>query len=293
MAHSTSTHVHTPRPGTADGGAQDPLAQMLDLDAVVFGPYLATVTDRLARLAGDGVTRIVDLGAGTGTGTFALLERFPAARVTAVDSSPDMLARLAGTARLRGLAERVHTLHADADEALTGLVDTDLVWASASLHHLEDHAGALAAIRAALRPGGLLAVAEMDGVPRFLPHDAVPARPGLEDRLRTALDELHAGAVPHLGADWGARLTEAGFTVEREQATDLELRAPLPEGAGRYAHLTLARVRGALDGRIDPADLAALDLLLDGGPLDVRHREDLLVRSGRELWLARRPVDGP
>ncbi|WP_326701044.1 methyltransferase [Streptomyces sp. NBC_01754] len=294
MAHSHShSHAHPPRPDGTGGGQQDGLTEMLDLDAAVFGPYLATVTDRIARLAGDGVTRIVDLGAGTGTGTFALLERFPAARVTAVDSSPEMLARLTAAARDRGTAERVRTLRADADEALAGLTDTDLVWASASLHHLDDPGGTLAAIRSALRPGGLLAVAEMDGVPRFLPGDAVADRPGLEDRLRAALDELHAEAVPHLGADWGVRLTAAGFTVERADTTRLELRAPLPEGTGRYAFLTLTRVRDALDGRADPADLAALGLLLDGGPHDVRHREDLAVRSGRELWVARRPVDGP
>lgn len=127
-------------------------------------------------------------------------------------------------------------------------------------------------------------------MPHFLPDDAVSGRPGLETRCREALDALHAGQVPHLGADWGALLTASGLVVEQERTERLELRAPLPAGAGQYAHAVLGRIRGAVDGLVDPADLAALDTLLDGGPADVRHRDDLVVRSTRQLWLARRPA---
>lgn len=288
--HGTGHHRHGH--AALDGaGPRDGLARLLDLDAELFAPYRAGVLDRLAHLAGDGVSRITDLGAGTGTGTFALLERFPGARVTAVDTSPDMLALLTAAARERGLDGRLATLEADVTEGLPGPAGADLVWASAALHHFGDPAASLAGIRAALRPGGLLAVAEMDGMPRFLPEDVVPDRPGLEGRLRAALDALHAERVPHLGDDWGAHLTAAGFTVELEHAEDLELRAPLPEGAGLYAYLVLGRVRETLDGRVAGEDLAALDALVGGGPDDVRHRDDLVVRSRRELWVARRPGD--
>ncbi|MFH9493350.1 class I SAM-dependent methyltransferase [Streptomyces halstedii] len=288
--HGAGHHRHGH--AAPDGaGPRDGLARLLDLDAELFAPYRAGVLDRLAHLAGDGVSRITDLGAGTGTGTFALLERFPGARVTAVDTSPDMLALLTAAARERGLDGRLATLEADVTEGLPGPAGAELVWASAALHHFGDPAASLAGIRAALRPGGLLAVAEMDGMPRFLPEDVVPDRPGLEGRLRAALDALHAERVPHLGDDWGAHLTAAGFTVELEHAEDLELRAPLPEGAGLYAYLVLARVRETLDGRVAGEDLAALDALVGGGPDDVRHRDDLVVRSRRELWVARRPGD--
>lgn len=290
--HGTGPHSHAHAHGEDGPGPQPQpqhsLAEILDLDAELFASYLTAVTGRVACLAGDDVTHIVDLGAGTGTGTFALLDQFPTARVTAVDSSAEMLAGLTEAARARGLGDRAHTLRADAGAGLPGVTGADLVWASASLHHLDDPAAALAGIRTALRPGGLLAVAELDGMPRFLPADAVPDRPGLETRCREALDALHAEQVPHLGADWGVLLT-AATTVEQERTERLELRAPLPEGAGRYAYLALGGIRGALDGRIDPADLAALDTLLDGGPQDVRHRDDLVVRSTRQLWVARRP----
>ncbi|MER5554320.1 class I SAM-dependent methyltransferase [Streptomyces sp. NPDC002793] len=282
------THGHTLEHGGSD---QEALTQVLDLDAELFAPYLTSVTARLADAAGDGVAHVVDLGAGTGTGTFALLERFPHARVTAVDSSPGMLARLVGSARAKGLGDRVRTLEADAGAGLPGITDADLVWASASLHHVDDPAAALAGVHAALRPGGLLAVAELDGMPRFLPDDAVAGRPGLEARCRAALDALHAERMPHLGADWGVLLAAAGLTVEQARTELLELSAPLPASAGRYAHLVLDRIRPALDGLVDPADLAALGTLLDGGPADVRHRDDLVVRSTRQLWVARRPVD--
>ncbi|MFJ8751306.1 class I SAM-dependent methyltransferase [Streptomyces sp. NPDC102441] len=294
---SSTSHAHHHEPGhhhEHDHGhpdTDDSLAQVLDLDAEIFAPYLAGVTARIAERAGEGVTHVVDLGSGTGTGTFALLERFPGARVTAVDSSPAMLARLVDAARAKGLGDRVDTLETDAGAGLAGITGADLVWASASLHHVDDPAAALAGVHAALRPGGLLAVAELDGMPHFLPDDAVAGRPGLETRCREALAGLHAEQMPHLGADWGAMLAEAGLLVEDERTERLELRDPLPAGVGRYAHVVLDRIRGALDGRVDPADLAALGTLVDGGPADVRHRDDLVVRTTRSLWVARRPAD--
>src|SRR5689334_23511752 len=52
---------------------------------------------------------------GTGTGTFALLARFPDARVTAVDSSPEHLQRLREKADRSGLTEGIHAVQADLD----------------------------------------------------------------------------------------------------------------------------------------------------------------------------------
>ncbi|ALU93947.1 methyltransferase type 12 [Streptomyces globisporus C-1027] len=284
-APSAHAHSHPHARSHTSDATPNSLPEILDLDAALFAPHLTALTGRIACLAGDDVRHVVDLGSGTGTGTFALLERFPTARVTAVDSSPAMLERLVSAARERGLGDRVRTLEADAGAGLPGVVDADLVWASASLHHLDDPATGLAGIRAALRPGGLLAVAEVDGMPSFLPAGSGPGE--LEARCRTALDGLHAERMPHRGADWGSLLTAAGFSVEQERAEPWELRAPLPEGAGRYAFLVFERIRGSLDGRVDADDLAALDRLIDGGPEDVRHRDDLVVRSTRRTWMAR------
>lgn len=281
--HGTHAHEHAHE--------QDGLAELLDLDAELFAPYLAASMRSIAEVAADDVKRIVDLGAGSGTGTFALLKQFPSAQVTAVDSSAHMLEQLTRTTVAKNLDSRIHPLEADAGTSLPGVTDADLVWASASMHHMDDPTATLGIIFKALRPGGLLAIAELDGMPRFLAADAVPERPGLEGRCREALTTLHDEEVPHMGADWGALLASAGFTLEEERAESLELR-PQPGGsAGLYAHGTLTRIRGALVGRVDPADLEALDTLVNGGPADVRHRDDLVVRSTRQLWIARRPTD--
>ena len=163
----------------------------------------------------------------------------------------------------------------------------DLVWASNSLHHMKDPDQVLAWVFAALRPGGLLAVAEMDSFPRFLPDDVGP---GLEARLQAALAEARADELPHLYSDWGPRLGAAGFSVEARRTFDIDLTAPLPARAGRYAQASLTRLRSGLDGRLSPADLATLGPLLDGdGPGSVLRRDDLTVRTARTAWAARRP----
>ncbi|MFD9130667.1 class I SAM-dependent methyltransferase, partial [Kitasatospora sp. NPDC059571] len=283
-------HAHDGQHSHGHGGAGDDpagFAELLDLDGELLREHLSELTARLAALAGSSpVRRILDLGCGTGTGTFALLRRFPDAEAVAVDGSPELLHHLQRRAEELGLAERVRTVRADLDTGWPGLAAADLVWASASLHHLGDADRTLGEAAAALRPGGLLAVVEPDGVPYFLPEDVGLGRPGLEARCRAASAGLRAGGFPHLGADWGARLSRAGLTIEDKQVFDLELRSPLPPAAGRYARVVLQRLRAALDTTADPADLAALDALIDGDAgVGVLHRSDLVVRTERTLWV--------
>ena len=267
------------------------MAEILDLDAEVMHSYLAEVTAWIRPLAGDPPPRrILDLGSGTGTGTFALLERFDQAEVIALDVSAAMLHRLSGKAAVLGVADRIRTVQADLDEAWPDIDAVDLVWASSSLHHLADPDRVLAGIFATLRPGGLLVVAEMASFPRFLPDDLGFGRPGLEARCQAVLDEQRAAALPHLGSDWGPRLSRAGFTIDAERPFVIDLAAPLPAASGRYAQATLRRIRSGLDGRMSPDDLAALDTLIDSdGPDGVLQRNDLTVRTARTVWAARRP----
>ncbi|WP_299538591.1 class I SAM-dependent methyltransferase [uncultured Streptomyces sp.] len=268
------------------------LAEMLDLDAEVLHAHLAEVVASVRALAdGAAVGRVLDLGAGTGTGTLALARAFEQAEIVAVDRSPEMLARLDEKAARLGFADRVSTVAADLDTGWPPVGTFDLVWASASLHHMADPARTLKEILAALRPGGLLAVVELDGLPRFLPDDLGIGRPGLEARVHTMLSARHATDVPHLGAAWGGPLAAAGFTVESERTYAIELRGPdLHEATGRYARATLRRVRDHLGDRLEADDLATLDTLLDGaGPESLLRRDDLTVRATREVWTARRP----
>lgn len=262
------------------------LADLLDLDGDVLNEYW---TDALnwVRHAADGEPRrrIVDLGAGTGTGTLRLAHRFAGAEVVAVDASEDMLNRIRAKALDQGLADRVSTVHADLDVAWPDLGTVDVTWASLSLHHLADPDRVLRDLHAATRPGGLVAVAEFDGRPRFLPDSVGP---GFEQRLLELLHEQDAHRLPELGSDWAARLVAAGFTLLDERAFVIDL-APAPPSTGRYADLWLRRLGEYLGDQLGPADTATLAGLLDDGAGSLLRRGDLHVRGTRTVTLARRP----
>jgi ubiquinone/menaquinone biosynthesis C-methylase UbiE len=189
MAHN---HNHNHDYGThgagsaADLGAMTAMADLVDLDAEVLHAYLTSITDWVRHEAGAGpYRRIADLGAGTGPATIALAQRFDQAEVVAVDQSEQMLARVTAKAADLRLAERIRTLPADLDAGWPLTEPIDLVWASLSMHHFADPDRVLRDVFAALRPGGVFAVIEMDSPPRFLPDDIGLGRPGLEQRCRT------------------------------------------------------------------------------------------------------------
>ncbi|GGX68963.1 hypothetical protein GCM10010358_24150 [Streptomyces minutiscleroticus] len=295
----TPTNQHTSHHGEgghhsghAHGGHHEHVdrgqAEILDLDAEVLGEHMASI---IAWLPLESEPRqIVDLGCGTGAGTFALLERFPDAHVTAVDTSAGYLQLLREKACARGVERRVRTVQADLDtDDWPDLGTPDLVWASASMHHMADPDRALTSVRELLAPGGLFAVVELAGFPRFLPADAPESRPGLEERAHAAADGFHAEHVPHRGADWGPMLTAAGFTVEDERTITVRIEGARSETVGRYAYGGLRRIRGVAAPALGPEDLAALDELLDtDSPNSLLRRDDLTVRTERTVWAARR-----
>lgn len=265
------------------GADADAMAEVLELDAAVLQAYLAELIDWLGDLADGEPRRIVDLGSGTGTGSLALAQRFTQADITAVDLSPQMLHLLSKKADAHNLSDRVRGVRADLSEGWPQLESSDLVWAAASLHHMPDPDRALAGAFDNLRPGGLLAVTEMDFFPRFLPDEIGVGRPGLEARL-------HATLNPAPSVDWTAHLVRAGFVVEAMRPFVIDLPAPLPPAAARYAQVCLQKQRSHLEGRLPDGDLAALDAVLDGdGPHSLLRRDDLTVRSTRTTWAARRP----
>ncbi|MFE6612059.1 class I SAM-dependent methyltransferase [Amycolatopsis sp. NPDC057786] len=261
------------------------LAEILDLDAEVLAEHTAAITAWLPLKTPP--RQIVDLGCGTGAGTFALIDRFPDAHVTAVDASVEYLQRVLTKACARGIEERVRTVQADLDDATWPELGTpDLVWASASMHHMANPGRALRAVHDALAPDGLFAVVELAGQPRFLPEDAPEDAPGLEERVHAAVDRLHSGHMPHRGADWGPMLTAAGFTVEGERTITVNVEGSRSDAIGRYALGVLRRVRGVVAETLSPEDLAALDRLLDTD--GILRRDDLMVRTERAVWAARR-----
>ena len=259
------------------------LAEILDLDADVLQDYHREVMTWVVSLL-PRRPRIIDLGAGTGTAALALARQVPDADVVAVDVSESMLEHIGRQARLLGVDGRVRTVQADLDQPWPPLGPADLVWASASLHHMAGPGRALTQALATLRPGGVLVVTEPDSFPHFLPDQAGAA---LEERCHAALAEVRAEAGMHMGEQWRVHLAEAGFTVEAERHFDIVLQPPLPAATGRYAQVSLQRMRHGLDGRLSTSDFAALDALTAG----VLGRDDLTVRATRTVWLARRPME--
>ncbi|GAA2484499.1 class I SAM-dependent methyltransferase [Winogradskya humida] len=279
MAHEhkhDQPHDHDQKHDHKHQHETDPFAEMLDLDAEVLHEYHADLLGRV-HAAVPGARRIVDVGSGTGTGSLALARRFPQAEVLALDLSEQLLAHLAH--RAHGL--NIRTQQADLDEGLPALEPVDLAWASASMHHMADPDRVVAEILTALRPGGVFAVVELTGFPRFVRGDD-----NVEARLHTLLKAQHEEHVPHMGDDWGARLAKAGFTVETEQHFPIALTAPLPRATARYAEVSLLRLREKFEADLGAADLAELDTLIG----DLPNRGDLTVRTDRSLWLARRPL---
>lgn len=257
------------------------LAELLDLNAELLQDHYREVISWIGSLVPDR-SRIVDLGAGTGTGTLALAQHLPSAEVVAVDADDEMLDRVRGKATALGVADRVRTVRADLDRPWPSLGPADLIWASASLHHLADLDHAFAQIHDTLRPGGLIVVAEIESFPRFLTD---PAGAALEERCHAAMALIRLEEGMHMEEDWAARLAGSGLTVEAERRFEIVLRPPLPAVARQYAHVSLERMRHGLEGRVSDDDLAALAALAP----QVSERDDLTFRTTRTIWLARRP----
>lgn len=278
-AHHGHAHGHDGTHGHSGTG----LAETLDLDAEIVGAYLDTATGWIRESLIEDPRTIVDVGAGTGSGSIALARRFPAAEVVALERSAEMLERLEGAAV--EWTGRLRVVRADLDVAWPDVAAADLAWASSSLHEVADPDRVLADVHRALNPGGVLLVVEMDELPRFLPNDIGTGRAGLESRLHETVAGLGWNSFP----DWRPHLQRAGFEVVEQRALPVEVN-PAPPGTVRYAHSFLSRIREAVDGSLAADDLDTLDrLLADEAPHGLSHRTDLTARGGRTAWAARRP----
>ncbi len=99
---------------------------------------------------------VMDFGAGTGLLTGGIAPQV--GKLHAVDISAAMLERLAAKAELHGKV----TVHCQ--DLLTAPLDVkvDLVVSAMAMHHVEDSAGLMRALYAHLRPGGRVALADLD-----------------------------------------------------------------------------------------------------------------------------------
>lgn len=128
--------------------------------AVLLGAkerLLGQAADALAVGAGD---RVLDLGCGDGP-NFALLEAAVgrSGRIVAVDASAAMLA----AARWRALRDgwsNIELIEADAASAPLAPASLDAALCTLALSAIDDHGDAIAAVRAALKPGAPFVVVD-------------------------------------------------------------------------------------------------------------------------------------
>ncbi len=109
------------------------------------------VRDLLAAVPTRDPARLADLGCGPGNSTEVLRARYPGARITALDSSADMLA--AARKRLPDI-----DFLQDDIAAWTPGAPFDVILANASLQWIPDHAALFPRLAGFLAPGGSLAI---------------------------------------------------------------------------------------------------------------------------------------
>ncbi|MFP4115099.1 MAG: methyltransferase domain-containing protein [Spirochaetota bacterium] len=147
---------------------------------------------------------IVDIGCGPGNSTNVLRQRWPEARITGIDNSPEMI-------------ERARTAYPDATWLLAGARDLapepqfDLVFSNAVIQWIPDHDELIPRLLAIVNPGGALAVQVplYFDMPVSAAVTATSRRPRWRDRMRDCdadLTHLDMHRYYDLLADRAARI---------------------------------------------------------------------------------------
>ena len=210
--------------------------------------------DLVGRVGAERPRAVTDLGCGSGELTATLAGRWPGARISGVDSSPEMIERAAASAP--GVAFTVGDVRDWAPPP-----DTDVLISNAVLQWVPEHRELLTAWAAALPAGAWLAF-QVPG------NFAAPSHRALRE-----VGGLEAFGVGHLlreapvddAAGYAALLTDAGATVDAWETTYVHL---LPTGGDEHPVLrwmegtALRPVRAALDDAAWQDFRAALDARL-------------------------------
>jgi FkbM family methyltransferase len=113
--------------------------------------------------------RVVDVGCGTGTLAILAKERVPGAEIVGIDPDPRALARARKKAARKGLAVTFQLGFGDEMAKIVGENWATKAVSSLALHHMKRAAqlATIAAMYAALRPGGAVRIADFVGGGHF------------------------------------------------------------------------------------------------------------------------------
>lgn len=201
-------------------------------------------------------TTVLDAGAGTGHASRALKQRYPKARVVALDSAHGMLLQ---ARRQQRLWRRFERICADASQLPFADASVDLIFSSLMLQWNHPDA-VLGEFRRVLRPGGLLSLSSCG--------------PDTLRELRSAwaaVDE-DAHVLPFIDMhDLGDALVRAGFNapvldVERYTLNYTDVHAVMRDLKANGAHNALTQRRRGLTApsRINGVQLAYEAFRVDG-----------------------------
>ena len=206
-----------PRPGYAiDGGARD--AVRLARQARVMSQASAAFLSRAG--LGPGWS-CLDLGCGGGQVTLHMARAAaPGGRAVGVDRDPEALALARAAAAEAGLAAEF--VQGDASSPPAG-PPADLAYARLLLSHLVDPMAVVRAMRDAVRPGGAVAVEDLE---TGTVH-AEPANPAFADlrRIYSATVRVRGGD-PMIGPRLPAMLAAAGLGVVEHRTVESPMRTP-------------------------------------------------------------------
>ncbi len=140
--------------------------------------------DLLARVPTANPGRIYDLGCGSGNTTRLLQQRWARARITGVDSSPEMLAEARRASADANSGDLLDYVQGDLATWMPG-DPVDLLYSNAALHWLGNHETLMPKLMRALAPHGVLAAQMPTGgeQPRLAVQAELAARPRWRERL--------------------------------------------------------------------------------------------------------------
>lgn len=223
---------------------------------------------------------LLDVGCGTGFAMLAFARRFGPSRIVGVDPAAAMLDIL--RAKIGDLGEVSVELHA-ADVMAMPVEDAtfDAVISSMAFHWFPDKAGALAAMGAKLRPGGVLAILT-SGV-------------GADGAFRDVLRSITPPVPPHLDATFDFAQRDIPDLEGYLDAAGLE---PIDVWMERRARVAdpdayLARMRAIAShvmAGMDPEMLADLDARIDAVTRAASDADGFHYEFSKLYVLARKPA---